>query len=175
MNDDETVSREIIEEIAMAARRLEESAFFGPDFTTGGSPVDSNLTIEKLQAAYDQAMFGGGARDGLPRPFVDHWPWPGGQMSYGGLTYASMPIYTSRFLGTPFTPEPPAMAPGPYYQRRIKRWRRAHPSYMVGDGRYFLIDNREVWCHPDDLPKLKEAVENIHPVDKGGAQWLTRF
>jgi hypothetical protein len=98
--------------------------------------------------------------DRPPMPF--HMPNPFG--------IGSMPVYTSRYLGDQVTPEPPAMRPGPYYQRRLKRWRRAHPSYTKANGQFYLVRDREVWCHPDDMAKFRKHIDprNVHRVDKEG-------
>jgi hypothetical protein len=76
-----------------------------------------------------------------------------------------LPVYTNPYLGTPSFPAMPPFKKGPYYQRRIKRWRRAHRGFTIGNGKYFVVDQREVWCHPDDLPKLKQALNTVRPAD----------
>lgn len=82
--------------------------------------------------------------------------------------FCGIPIYTDPCLGETVTPQPPPMPRGPYLQRRIKRWRRAHPSYTRGNGGYFLLDmpafmpgaspGKALLCHPDDLPRLRQAL-----------------
>ncbi len=68
-------------------------------------------------------------------------------------------VITYPYLGDTVYPQPPVMRRGPYYQRRIKRWLRAHPPYTVGNGTFFLV-GREIWCHPDDAKKLREALSH---------------
>jgi hypothetical protein len=76
----------------------------------------------------------------------------------------SLEIVTSRFLGDTVYPAPPVLSRGPYYQRRIRKWYKRHPAYTIGNGQYFILDNRQVWCHPDDYYQLVEycRVAGIH-------------
>jgi hypothetical protein len=71
-------------------------------------------------------------------------------------------IYESRSMGRAVAPPLPACRVayrGPYKQRRIRNWHRTHPSYTVGDGRYFIVSGREIWCHPDDARRLRDEIE----------------
>jgi hypothetical protein len=81
------------------------------------------------------------------------------------LSAFGLPVRTSWLLGEIVFPVEPAMKPGPYYQRRIKRWHRRNPPYTVGNGEYLLIEDREIWCHPDDFEKLRQTIEQVRPAD----------
>lgn len=95
-------------------------------------------------------------------------------MSPSQLSYCGIPIYTNRYLGEVVVPDPPPMKRGPYLQRRIKRWRQAH-AYTRGKGQYFVVkdpilDGEAIWCHPDDLAKLRMALKGV-PHAKSLDQW----
>jgi hypothetical protein len=33
---------------------------------------------------------------------------------------------------------------------------------MRGKGEYFIVGGREIWCHPDDLERLKRKINDLH-------------
>jgi hypothetical protein len=80
-------------------------------------------------------------------------------LSAGLGTIAGMIVRTNDHLGEAI---PHRIArKGPYRQRRQKRLDRADgyvPGKTRGNGKYFVVNNREIWCHPDDLVKLKQAM-----------------
>src|SRR5260370_12163819 len=128
-----------------------------PDFTLGDGTYSNStampedtLTMEKLSSVYrsmhalEMALH---LVSEPTAPLMSGWanlwnPAPPPMMG-------SIPIRTSTYLGDKFTPEPPVMKKGPYYQRRILRWRRHHPPYTAGNEQYFLVDRKEIFCHPD--------------------------
>lgn len=71
-----------------------------------------------------------------------------------------MPIRTSEFLGKTITPQAQPLKLGPYYQRRVRKWLRKHPPYTVGNGQFFIVQEREIWCHPDDLRTLESKLRD---------------
>lgn len=139
---------EMHDSLALATEKMERDALIGNAYTTSaGQPFDQTLTFEKVQQTYNAIQSMHIAQ--MENPF---WPTPSPLMANG------LPVYTTRYMGKTVYPRPPAMPRGPYLQRRYKRWHRAHPPYTVGDGQYFLIEDRAIVCHPDDLPKLTEAL-----------------
>ena len=63
---------------------------------------------------------------------------------------------TSEYLGERVQVRFPMAPKGPYQKRRHKRLNRAPRNWSnCGKGEYWVVDGREVWCHPDDLAKLK--------------------
>ena len=75
----------------------------------------------------------------------------------GDLT--AFPIRTSEYLGERVQVRFPMAPKGPYQERRQKRLNRAPRNWSnCGKGQYWLVDGREVWCHPDDLAKLKQEL-----------------
>ncbi len=75
-------------------------------------------------------------------------------------------IYTDPYLGELVVPQPPLMKRGPYLQRRMKRWRRAHPPYRRGKGEYFILQSHglpeAIVCHPDDLAVIREQIAKMY-------------
>lgn len=155
-----------------------------PTTTSAMDQVQQNLTMADLQRAYEECW------KGTHRPRVAYYDpavsgyqlWPKfepsgllpatailripnlGEEGYTGLFSNRLPVYTDEYMGDLVWPTC-IIKRGPYFQRRLKRWRRTHPPKWVGNGQYLLTDNA-IFCHPDDLPKLKQAIENFHPVDK---------
>lgn len=76
-------------------------------------------------------------------------------------SFCGFRIVTNPYMGETVCPHPPdrIKAPGPYRTRRICRWYRSHPCYTMGDGTFLLAERDGViFCHPDDLPKLRAAM-----------------
>jgi hypothetical protein len=52
------------------------------------------------------------------------------------------------------------IAAGAYQKRRQKRRDRDYRNWHnVGNGEFWLVEGRELWCHPDDFEKLKAALQ----------------
>ncbi|MCE5309582.1 MAG: hypothetical protein LLG20_18255 [Acidobacteriales bacterium] len=79
------------------------------------------------------------------------------------LDFYGIQITESDHIGEQITPIPPARLlnrRGPYRQRTIKRWQRAHPSYFRARGEYFQMGSR-ILCHPEDARKLREMLRKM--------------
>jgi hypothetical protein len=84
----------------------------------------------------------------------------------GDLT--AFPIRTSEHLGERVQVRFPMAPKGPYQKRRQKRLNRAPRNWSnCGKGEYWLVDGREVWCHPDDLAKLKQELVHFSSRNSG--------
>ena len=171
--------REVMEHFAKAIGVAESSLLYGTGvaFTTSAAPAVPPLTIDTLKKTCDEMdRIMNTVKDikdlELSR---DHIPWAGNVPHLFGpvnmsnpFGIGSIPVYTSPYIGDQVTPQPPAMKKGPYYQRRILRWKRAHPLYVKANGKFFIIDNREVWCHPDDLRLFGKHVDPSRLVRTNG-------
>lgn len=104
-------------------------------------------------------------RSAIPLAFSGAWPMY--LPSFDGRLnmIGDVPVRTSEFLGEPCDPRNPPVPrfkPGPHFRRRIKRWERAHPNRTCGKGEYFVVEDREIWCHPEDLEILRKSIKNTH-------------
>jgi hypothetical protein len=70
-----------------------------------------------------------------------------------------MQIFTSEFLGKRVQVRFPIARKGPYQMRRQRRMNHDPRNWATrGKGEYFIINGRDLWCHPDDLSQLKEQL-----------------
>jgi hypothetical protein len=68
-------------------------------------------------------------------------------------------VRTIDYLGERVQVRFPKAAKGPYQRRRQKRLDRDPRNWaFFGKGEYFIVENCEIWCHPDDLAKLRQAL-----------------
>jgi hypothetical protein len=161
--------------VRVAAERSSALEFFSNGCYNTSAEPEPALTIESLKeslgwfdnnwkpARAQRAIVGidHGAPGGNETASVVRRVDAGGHVSILGCL-TGFPVRTSELLGEPCVPRNPpvpAMKPGPYLKRRMGRWERAHPNRTRGKGEYFIVEERELWCHPDDHAKLKQELE----------------
>ena len=70
-----------------------------------------------------------------------------------------MQIYTSELLGERVKVRFPIARKGPYQMRRQKRMNCDPRNWITrGKGEYFIVNSRDLWCHPNDLEQLKNSL-----------------
>lgn len=68
-------------------------------------------------------------------------------------------VRTCEYLGERVQIRFPMAPKGPYRARRQRRLYCDPKNWRYrGKGEYWIVDGREVWCHPDDFEKLKAAL-----------------
>jgi hypothetical protein len=149
--------------VRVAAERSSALEFFSNGcYNTSAEPAPA-LTIESLKESLAE----------LDRWF-DNWKPARAQRAIVGIDHGALgdltafPIRTSEYLGERVQVRFPMAPKGPYQKRRQKRLNRAPRNWSnCGKGEYWLVDGREVWCHPDDLAKLKQELVHFSSRNSG--------
>ena len=149
--------------VRVAAERSSALEFFSNGcYNTSAEPAPA-LTIESLKESLAE----------LDRWF-DNWKPARAQRAIVGIDHDALgdltafPIRTSEYLGERVQVRFPMAPKGPYQKRRQKRLNRAPRNWSnCGKGEYWLVDGREVWCHPDDLAKLKQELVHFSSRNSG--------
>ena len=73
---------------------------------------------------------------------------------------SGLQIRCSEYLGERVQIRFPKATVRRYKQRTARRYARDPRNWVMrGKGEFYIVDGREIWCHPDDLGKLKRHLE----------------